>query len=354
MLITLFVTAQSQNPRQIADELLAADRAFSEASAKTDLVNGISAMFAADVVMPSPGGLVYGSQKAVEALKANAANARAGRAVADGKHGFTAGFMTITRPDGSVNPAKYLGYWEKQAGGWRVLAYKRAVAKSAPPPVSVSYLLPGQIVIAANDAASIERHRESLAEAERSFSRDAQTMGIGEAFKKYGSPEAINLGGPDTPAFLMGNQQIGTAVGSGEAPNSSPVKWGPEKTIIAASGDFGVTMGYIVRQTGALRQASRSLPSGGRMPAAPGATSRSEVRVGAVRRSQMGWTLRRDAPDGAAMATVATPAIDEARSRPRCAARSEPESSASSRRSRDDARARARRRHARCRFRRRA
>jgi hypothetical protein len=25
------------------------------------------------------------------------------------------------------------------------------------------------------------------------------------------------------------------------------VSWGPEKTIIAASGDFGVTIGYIVR-----------------------------------------------------------------------------------------------------------
>jgi len=254
-LITLFVTEQSQTPQQIADELLAADRAFAGASAKTDLISGLSAMFASDVAMPTPTGVVYGSQKAVDALRANPANTGA-KAVwtparvalsTDGTHGFTAGFMTITRADGTVNPAKYLGYWERQGSGWRLLAYKRTPAKSAAPAVPVSYLLPKQIIAAKLDAASIAKNRESLAEAERSFSRDAQTMGIGEAFKKYGSPDAINLGGPETLTFVMGNSAIGDNVGSGAPPNTSPVNWGPEKTIIAASGEFGVTIGYILR-----------------------------------------------------------------------------------------------------------
>ena len=72
-------------------------------------------------------------------------------------------------------------------------------------------------------------------------------MGIGDAFKKYGSPEAINLGGPDAPLFVFGNEAIGSQVGSGAPPNTSPVSWGPDKTIIAGSGDFGVTIGYINR-----------------------------------------------------------------------------------------------------------
>ena len=246
---------QGTSPQQVADELLAADRAFSEASAKTDLISGLSAMFASDVAMPTPTGVVYGSQKAVDALRANPANTGA-KAVwtparvalsADGTHGFTAGFMTITRADGTVNPAKYLGYWERQGSGWRLLAYKRTPAKSAAPAVPVSYLLPKQIIAAKLDAASIAKNRESLAEAERSFSRDAQTMGIGEAFKKYGSPDAINLGDPDTPTFRVGNEAIGEGVGSGQPPKTSPVNWGPEKTIIAASGEFGVTIGYILR-----------------------------------------------------------------------------------------------------------
>lgn len=212
-------------------------------------------MFAADVAMPAPGTIAYGLQKAIDALKSNPANAGAKvewtparvAVSSDGKHGFTAGFMTITRADGTVNPAKYLAYWERQSTGWRVLAYKRTPARSAAPAVVVSYLLPKRIVAAKHDAAALEKNRESLAEAERSFSREAQTIGIGEAFKKYGSPDAINLGGPDAPTFVMGNDAIGSSVGSGVPPNTSPVNWGPENTIIAASGDFGVTIGYIVR-----------------------------------------------------------------------------------------------------------
>jgi hypothetical protein len=255
LLVPAFVTAQTPTPLQIADELLAADRAYSAASAGTDLITGISAMFAADVAMPTPTGVVYGSHKAIDALRANPANvgakvewtpARVGLS-ADGRHGYTAGFMTVKRADGTVQPAKYMAYWEKQSSGWRVLAYKRAGAQTAAPAIPVGRVLPPRIVTAPVDAAAIERSRDSLADAERSFSRDAQAMGIGAAFKMYGSPDAANFGGPDVATFVFGNDAIGAAVGAGSPPNSSAVSWGPEKTIVAASGDFGVTIGYIVR-----------------------------------------------------------------------------------------------------------
>ena len=255
-----FVTISAQSvpqstPRVIADELLAADRAFAAASAKTDLVAGLSAMFAAEVALTDAGGIAYGSAKAIEALESNAQNAGAQiewtpvrvSVSGDGRHGFTAGFMTMHRADGTTTPMKYLAYWEKQRDGWRVLAYKRGLAKAAAPPMPVTYVLPKQLVPASTDLTTVERYRDSLAEAERSFSRDAQTMGIGAAFKQYGSPDAINLGGPDAPAFLVGNEQIGGAGGGPTPSNTSPVNWGPEKTIVAASGDFGVTIGFIVR-----------------------------------------------------------------------------------------------------------
>lgn len=254
----VIISAQSvsqSTPRATADELLAADRAFAAASAKTDLVAGLSAMFAAEVALTYAGGVAYGSAKAIEALASNAQNAGAKiewtpvrvSVSGDGRHGFTAGFMTMHRPDGTTTPMKYLAYWEKQKDGWRVLAYKRGLAKTPAPPMQVTYVLPKQVVAGRVDAATVERYRDSLAEAERSFSRDAQTMGIGAAFKQYGSPEAINLGGPDTPTFLMGNEQIGAAVGGPAPSNTSPVNWSSEKTIVAASGDFGVTIGYIIR-----------------------------------------------------------------------------------------------------------
>jgi ketosteroid isomerase-like protein len=251
---TISVSAQPSS-RTIADELLADDRAFSAASAKTDLVAGLSAMFAPEAVLTHAGGIAYGVAKAIEALKSNAQNAGAKiewtpvrvSVSGDGRHGFTAGFMTLHRPDGTTTPMKYLAYWEKRKDGWRVLAYKHRLANMTAPPTPVTYVLPRQVVAGSADAATVERYRDSLAEAERSFSRDAQTMGIGAAFRQYGSPDAINLGGPDTPAFLIGNEQIAAAVGGPAPSNTSPVHWGPEKTIVAASGDFGVTIGYIVQ-----------------------------------------------------------------------------------------------------------
>ena len=243
------------SPRDIADELLAADRAFASASANTDIITGLSAMFAPEIVLTYAGGIAQGTAKAIDALKSNPINT-SGRIVwtparvsvsGDGRHGFTAGFMTVHRGDGTTTPMKYLAYWEKQKDGWRVLAYKRGIGKTAAPAMPVSYVLPKDSAPATTDAATIERYRESLADAERSFSRDAQTMGMRAAFTQYGDREAINLGGPDTPTWLMGNQQIGEGVGGQRPATGSPVTWGPEKTIVAASGDFGVTIGYIVQ-----------------------------------------------------------------------------------------------------------
>ncbi|HJU43613.1 MAG TPA: nuclear transport factor 2 family protein [Vicinamibacterales bacterium] len=248
-----FVIASAQTiPQTIADELLAADRAFAAAAKQKDIIPALSAMFAPDVIATIGPSVVTGTAKVIEALKANPLNtggriewtpARVGLS-GDGTHGFTAGFMTVHRPDGSTQPLKYLAYWAKQKDGWRVLVYKRSVAKQPAPAMPVSYVIPKQMAPA---SANIDRDRESLAAAERAFSRDAQTMGLTAAFKKYGDPEAINLGGPGVPGFLIGNEQIGEGVGSGTPTNSSPLHWGPDQTIIAGSGDFGITIGYLVQ-----------------------------------------------------------------------------------------------------------
>ena len=248
-----FVTAaaQSNTPRALADELLAADKAFAAAASQREIIPALTAMFAADVIATIGPNIVAGSAKVAEVLKTNPLNTK-GRIEwtpvrvglsGDGAHGFTAGFMTVTRADGSTQPLKYLSYWAKQKEGWRVLVYKRAIAKQPAPPRAVTYVLPKQIM---PPSAALEPDRKSLADAERSFSRDAQTIGLTAAFKKYGDPQAINLGSADVAGFLVGNEQIGEGVGSGSPTNSSPLHWGPDQTIIAGSGDFGVTIGYLV------------------------------------------------------------------------------------------------------------
>jgi ketosteroid isomerase-like protein len=245
----------SDRPQAAVDELLAADRAFSAASAKTDLVSGLSAMFADDVMMPLPTGqFAEGKAKALEALRGNPNNEGArtewtpirGGISADGEHGFTFGHMTLHRKDGTSTPIKYLSYWVKGKDGWRVVAYKRGPAARAPESLAtMAPSLPARPVAPSKDAASLEAHERSLEEAELAFSREAQTIGLGPAFAKYGSVDAVNMGGPNEPGFVVGAEAIGKAVGRDSGSGPSPLSWAPDKVIVASSGDLGVSIGII-------------------------------------------------------------------------------------------------------------
>ncbi|WP_420126532.1 DUF4440 domain-containing protein [Longimicrobium sp.] len=238
------------------DGLLAADRAFASASAWTDLVSGISAMFAADVVMPLPNGtFAESAEAATAAMRENPANATAraewapvrGGISADGQHGFTFGYMTVRQADGTSTPAKYLAYWVRQPAGWRVAVYRRArrpegeVSTALLPPA-----LPDRLVPPSANRAAVEAHRASLDAAERAFSDESQTIGLGAAFAKWGSDDAMNIGRGAT--FTLGATAIGAAIGEG-SPGPSQVSWAPDRVIIASSGDLGVTIGRIRQNT---------------------------------------------------------------------------------------------------------
>lgn len=251
-------------PQSAVDELLAADRAFSAASANTDLVSGLTAMFAEDVVIPSPPGQFVEGRTAVDAmLRANADNARSrtdwtpvrGGISADAQHGFTVGFMTIHRPDGTSLPLKYLAYWVKKPEGWRVVAYKRTRAgEGSRSLASMAPALPPALVAPSTDAAAIARHRDSLDAAERAFSDEAQRIGLAAAFEKFGSGDAVNLGGPSDAALVVGAANIARTVGAGQPATGSTLAWAPDRVIVASSGDLGVTIGMIHPNTPAAGQ----------------------------------------------------------------------------------------------------
>ena len=248
-------TAHLENPQTVVDELLAADRAFSQASAGVELADGLAAMFDSDTVMPAPSGFPRGKNAIVAALKANPANigARAtwtpvrGGISADGRHGFTLGFMTITADGTPERKAKYLSYWIRKPEGWRVAVYKRAGRPDGD--VSLELMpasLPSQPLKPSNDPKFLEAYRASLDRAERDFSDDAQRIGIGPAFVKHGSADATNVG--QGPGFTVGNEAIGAGVGSGGGPG---VHWAPDGgVIVAATGDLGITWG-LIRPNGA-------------------------------------------------------------------------------------------------------
>jgi hypothetical protein len=235
-----------------AEELMGADRAYAAAASQTDLVTAISRMFLANVVVQAPGGHIRGRDSAVAAMRAATWNIGAkvawtpigGGTSSAGQDGFTYGYMTVTQADGVVQPLKYVAYWVKSSGGWRIAAYKRVPSRpgnvsAAPHPLSVATR-----ALPIPDSTTIARYADELSLAEHEFSRDAQSMGLGPAFAKWGAPDAVNTGGAAHAEFVRGPQAIAASVSAGLAPNTT-VEWAPTQVIVANTGDLGVSIGTI-------------------------------------------------------------------------------------------------------------
>lgn len=248
------LAAAQETPQAAADALLAADRAFSTAASKTDAVTGLTAMFAPGVIMPGPPGRLHrGLAEVTASLKASPDNAdgrvewtpiRVGLS-ADGQHGFTFGFMTQQRNDGTRLPLKYMAYWVKDAAGWRVVGYKRARrAEGEVSTTPMEPLLPTSLVAVPRDATVIDALRR-LSAVEKAFSDEAQRIGLEAAFTKWGSPTAVNMGGPNSAGYTVGAEAIGKAVGASAPGSTSPVEWSTDVAIVASSGDLGISFGYI-------------------------------------------------------------------------------------------------------------
>ena len=255
-------------PQQALDVLLAADRAFSVESAKTTVVPGLTPMLAPDAIMPlPPGKFARGIAQIVEGLNANPDNVTGrvewtpirGGLSADGAQGFTFGFMTLHKPDGTIAPLKYMTYWVKGRDGWRAAAYKRT--RRPVGEVSMAMMpasLPEKLVapVAITDAV-----RQSLVAAEKAFSDEAQTIGLGPAFAKFGLPDAANFGGAASATYVIGNEAIAKLVSAGQPATGSSVSWSCDTPIVASSGDLGVSIGFI-RPNGAA-------PDGQTLPPSP-------------------------------------------------------------------------------------
>lgn len=240
--------AQATPPKMVA-ELLAADSGYAAAAANTTLIPGLSAMFAERVYLPAVGD--FGRDKAIAALERDAANASSkvtwtpvrGGISADGTQGFTMGFMTTIRADGTRVPLKYLSYWVRGSSGWKVAAFKRGRRpEGSPASAAMPPAVPPAFVKPSSDATRVEAFEKSLVQAEAAFSRDAQQIGLGPAFERYGRADAMHFGGPDEPGFVVGAKAI--AAGMGPEP-TSPVSWGSDHVIVASSGDLGVSIGVI-------------------------------------------------------------------------------------------------------------
>lgn len=240
--------ASAQDARLLASQLLAADRAFSTAGAKANIVDSIGGMLTENAVMPTPKlDFAIGKSAIIETLKSNPANAnataewspvRAGIS-ADGTQGFTYGFMFIHETGKPDRRAKYLSYWIRRPEGWRVAFYKRALSAEGNVTTRLEPAVPEELV--EPNPQRLQENLASLKAAEQAFSDRAQEVGVGPAFLEFGSEDAMNMGsGSD---FTFGNTAIAKLVGEG---NTTPITWGPDKgALVASSGDLGVTWGFI-------------------------------------------------------------------------------------------------------------
>ena len=239
----------------LALELLTADRAFAAAAPKLNVIDALGAMFAADVIMPAPPGVfAKNREEALTLLRGNPDNARAhldwapvrAGVSGDGRQGFTFGFMTLTRPDSSQVPMKYLAYWRKDGNTWKVAAYKRVGRPAGPVSADVmSPSLPPRATAPNTKPADLARLEKELGDAERAFSAEAGKIGLGPAFKRNGAPDAMNMGGPQNAGFVIGPDAISKNVGGTDA-TPSALTWAPdERIIVASSGDLGITVGFI-------------------------------------------------------------------------------------------------------------
>ena len=244
-----------RTPRAAFDELMGADRTFGSPRAGVDIIEALSAMFDDEVILSAGrAGFIRGIDSVVARMRTNPANQGAriewaplgGGLSADGRHGYTYGHATFQAADGTRQPQKYVAYWVRTADGWRVAAYKRAPAPpGATPRDAVEPHLPAALVPPSDAPAAHAANAASLDAAERAFSAAAQQIGLGAAFARFGTPYAVNVGGPDALSFVVGADAIGASIGAGSPDDSSPVWWEPEHVLVASSGDLGVTFGWI-------------------------------------------------------------------------------------------------------------
>ena len=239
---SLVILSAAAPAERALDTVLAADAKFGRAARPA--ADAIGAQFAATVIMTLPQGrFARGRDEAVAAVAASPLGSGSaqwrpsgGGVSADGTHAFTYGYMTVGGGEDGRH-AKYLSYWVRTGADWRIVAYKRV-------PVDADYAGAAEIRrLSVGQRQRYGDHAASLAAAERAFAADAQLIGLGAAFLKYGDVAAINLG---DKAIVVGNENIARAVAGPEPVAKSPVDWAPdERVIVAPSGDLGVTVGRI-------------------------------------------------------------------------------------------------------------
>ncbi len=237
------------------DILLAFDRLHSDLTERRGIVDGFVTLLARDVLYLHAGApLIQGRDETRDFLAMVFAgpssfrlrwSTMTGDVSEDGRLGYTIGWteLTITAPDGrtTVQHGKYVSFWRKRQGIWRVEAYVRNPSPGPPPPPPEGFpLLAGDHGIP--QPGEIEETRAQLLENDAQFSKLSVEQGRAVAFPAYVAEDGVQVVGGGQMVF--GIEDI-TRFFSG-APIEQVLSWTPMFSDAPRSGDLGFTVGNAI------------------------------------------------------------------------------------------------------------
>lgn len=239
LLLGLTLLTASADRTSDRDALLAADRTLSDRTGDAGVLNGFLPALTDGAAYLHPGApLLRGSDKireffnSADSLEPLTWSPAFADVSADGRLGYTYGW-TRSGGAGAGMRGKYLACWQKDRGGWRIVAYARtravAVTDSVSAPRSVP---PSHIVRGRADPGELMR-------ADSAFAAMSVGQGVKTAFLAYAADDAISFGGG--AQISEGREAIGA--GFDGFPSGAVLDWWPVAAAIAESGDLGCTVG---------------------------------------------------------------------------------------------------------------
>ena len=163
---------------------------------------------------------------------------------ADGRDGYSYGYLDVIRPNGDTLPGKYHAYWRRDGGRWQLLAFFRG--RRMPGPITDT--VPAWLADSARRTGRAEGDTiamlRAIMDTERAFATDVGAD-VQRAFMKYAAPDGAKI--DRGPAYSFGPTAIGELF-AGPASRAGPF-WTPEVGTVAVSGDLGFTTGPVTSRT---------------------------------------------------------------------------------------------------------
>ena len=234
------------------DELLRSDLGRADSVASLGVTDGLSSIFADDVIYLRDGLPILRGKSSARAVVAAEAIGRGAtirwqpvraETSTDRASGYTYGYAIYGIPQAgatSIRVDRYIAFWRKTPSGWRIAAYAETYGA---PPAPLALPAGAEAGVLADVPMSRTRAPVDVIRAvDTEFSRDATRMGAGAAFGRYAAEDAqifSPLGEAVTgPGAITG--LFSPPVGQ------SSFTWYPVEGELSKSGDLGFTVGNAV------------------------------------------------------------------------------------------------------------